>query len=115
MTNPVLNDENTLVEVTFLNDFEVCQAIQSVASYNRRHRNLIEVFYEPFLVRFEATIILQRWFKGLLFRRHLKPLFRQKSHGRFVLANGSLVDRSITIENTLYSHFALIQRVVRRI
>ena len=87
--------------------------MQAIATYNRRYSDVIQVFYGPYLKRFEAIMILQRWFKGILFRRRLKPLFIQNNN-KFVLIR-SLVNREVTFENTIYSHFVLIQRIARMI
>lgn len=71
----MIDDETALVEVTFDSDFEISQSLKAMASYNRRNATVIEVFYEPFMRRFEAAFILQRWMKGVLFRRRTKPIF----------------------------------------
>ena len=58
-------------------------------------------------------MILQRWFKGILFRRRTKPIFVERGKG-FVLGP-SILGRSITLETTIHHHFMIIQRVARRI
>ena len=113
LSKPVINVDNALVEVTFSGDIEISLVLRTIASFNRRREDVIQVFYEPFLRRFEATMILQRWFKGILFRRRTKPIFKER--GKYFVLGPSMVGRLITLENTLYSHYVIIQRVARRI
>lgn len=87
--------------------------LSTIASYNRRHDDVVQIFYGAFLRRYEAILIMQRWFKGVLFRRRLKPIFTERNK-KFVLIR-SLVDKQVTVENTLYSHYVLISRVSRMI
>ena len=111
----MIADDTALVEVTFERDFEVAQVLRAMASYNRRNSKIIQVFYEPFLRKFEATMLLQRWIKGILFRKKQKPIFVERSDKSLVLGHESLVDRPILAENTHYAHYVLIERVARRI
>ena len=103
---PQINEDNALVEVAFSGDIEVSLVLRTIASYNRRHNNVIQIFYEPFLKKFEATMILQRWLKGILFRRRTKPIFEERGK-RFVLGP-SIVGRAITLETTIYQHYMII-------
>lgn len=104
----------TLIEITFKDDFDVARAIEEIAHFNRRHHFVIQIFYEPYLRRFQSTLILQRWYKGILFKRKTKPIFVERPDGTLVLGD-SIVGRPINLDNTLYQHFALIQRVARRV
>jgi hypothetical protein len=113
LSKPVINADTALVEVTFSGDIEISLVLRTIASFNRRHDDVIQVFYEPFLRRFEATMILQRWFKGILFRQRTKPIFKER--GKNFVLGPSIAGRLITLENTLYSHYVIIQRVARRI
>ena len=115
LTKTIIDDETALIEVSFDNDFELAQVIRAVTSYNRRNGTIIQMFYEPFLRRLEAALRLQRWMKGILFRRKTKPLFRERSRGGYVMLVPPIIGRPITVNNTLYGHYVLIQRVVRRI
>ena len=115
LTNTVIDDETALIEVSFDNDFELAQVIRSISSYNRRNETIIQMFYEPFVRRLEATLRLQRWMKGIMFRRKTKPLFRERSSGGFVMLLPLITGRQVTVSNTLYGHYVLVQRVVRRI
>ena len=65
----MINEDTALIEVTYEKDSAVMLVLQAMASYNRRHDEVIQVFYEPFLRKFEATLILQRWIKGIIFRK----------------------------------------------
>ena len=51
-------------------------------------------------------MILQRWLKGILFRRRTKPIFEERGK-RFVLGP-SIVGRAITLETTIYQHYMII-------
>jgi len=104
----MINDDTALVEVTFENDFEVAQVLHAMASYNRRNRKVIQIFYMPFLRKFEATLILQRWFKGYLFRKRQKPIFIELWDKTLVLGPESIANRPILAENTHYAHYVLI-------
>ena len=115
LSKSIIDDETALIEATFDNDFEVATVIRAVASYNRRNPNIIQIFYEPFLQRMESVLRIQRWIKGILFRRKTKPLFMERPNGDFVLLPINLANRQITVDNTLYSHYVLLQRVTRRI
>jgi len=52
--------------------------------------------------------------KGLLFRRRTKPIFINKNN-RQILGPNSLVGRSVTLDNTKYTHYVLIMIIAKRI
>ena len=52
----MIDDETALIEVTFESQFELSQILLGIASYNRRNHECLQVFYEPFLNKFEAII-----------------------------------------------------------
>ena len=103
-----------LYEVSYDNDFDLSQSLRAIASYNRRHREVIQVFYEPFLQKLKTVLRLQNWIKGVLFRRRQKPIFVARPNGERVLGN-SLVGRPITLENTLHVHYILLSRVAGKL
>ena len=80
--------------------------------YNRFNDDIILAFYEPWLIRFRAQERLQRWAKGLASRMLQKPIFDSK---RPKLKEGALSRKTTTIENTLYSHYAVLSRVARKV
>ena len=115
LQQPMINDDTALIEVTYEKDGDVMMVLRAMASYNRRHDEVIQIFYEPFLRKFEATLILQRWIKGILFRKRQKPIFRELPNKKLALGPETIADRLITAENTPYAHYVLLERVARRI
>ena len=69
MSNPTYDEDKILYELTYDNDYDFAQTIFAIASYNRRHPIVIEVFYEPFLRRLKAILKLQHWFRDVLFKK----------------------------------------------
>ena len=66
---PTFDDDKVLYEVSYDNDFDLSQSLRAIASFNRRNREVIHVFYEPFLQKLKTVLQLQNWIKGVLFRR----------------------------------------------
>ena len=41
LSNPIIDENTALMEVTFSGDIEVALVIQTIASFNRRHDNVV--------------------------------------------------------------------------
>lgn len=66
-----------LIEVSYGNDNEVAQVLRQMTVHNWYNpKEVIQVIYEPFLVRLAARIKLQRWYRGIVERRRQKPIFQ---------------------------------------
>ena len=74
---PQIDEETALIAVTFESDQKLSEVFRAIMKYNRYHDDIILVFYEPFLQAFRAREKLQRWAKGLLFRRGQAPVFEE--------------------------------------
>ena len=109
---PEIDSQTALVSVTFEDDAHLAKVFRAIMKYNRFHDDIILVFYEPWLIKFRAQERLQRWAKGAASRMLQKPIFE---NDRPKLRYNMLEKKQITIENTLYSHFAVLNRVARKI
>ena len=110
---PQIDEETALIAVSFESDLKLAETFRAIMKYNRYHDDIILVFYEPFLHRFRAMQKLQRWAKGIMYRKGQKPIFEKE--GRIRLRKDFFQEKEITERNTLYGHYVVINRISKKI
>lgn len=103
--------ENALVACTFDSDKSLLLVMRKLILFNRVNKNKLIVLFEPWLHRFRATIIIQRWIRGVLYRSKQMKLFYDGTLR--MLPTISPGDRNV--QNTMLSHLAMLTRAVIRI
>jgi len=80
-------------------------------SFNRINKNKLIVIYEPWVHRFWASVRIQRWIRGVLFRSKQIKLFAEGTLR--LLPNVYSLKNSA--KTTYYAHYALITRAIIKI
>lgn len=67
--------ENALVICSFKDEKALITVLRKLILFNRVNKNKLIVLYEPWLIRYRATMIIQRWIRGYQFRNKQLKLF----------------------------------------
>ena len=53
-----ITNSNALVAVSFSSDAALAEVFRRIMMYNRKHDNILLVFYEPFMMQFRAKMMI---------------------------------------------------------